>query len=66
MSTFNVNALSMSMKARTYAAIRNIDLLNYRRVFVGRKGRGISNPLLRTFGEQSTLALTAMGGSGFA
>jgi hypothetical protein len=27
MSTFNVNALSMSMKARTYAAIRNIDLL---------------------------------------
>ena len=39
MSTFDVNALSMSMKARTYAAIRNIDLLIIEFLLGARVGR---------------------------
>ena len=64
MSTFDVNALSMSVKGRT---MRQLAILIFLlSSFCWAQGSEISNPLPRTFGEQSTLALTAMGGSRFA
>ena len=64
MSTFEVNTLSVSIKARTYAAIRDTAPLVVEFLLGARVGT--FQPSSTNVWEQSTLAWTAMGGSRFA